>query len=66
MLNGTARFKRFKQLFEYQNLLLLRDIWGQFHEHKLGGKIPPGKICPKFGGKEKFLQVKNSYFMGKK
>ncbi len=27
---------------------------GQFHEHKLGGKIPPGKICPKVGGKEKF------------
>ncbi len=39
---------------------------GQFHDHKLGGKIPPGKICPKFGGKEKFHQVKNSYFMGKK
>ncbi len=39
---------------------------GQFHEHKLGLKIPPGKIFPKFGGKEKFHQVKNSYFMGKK
>jgi hypothetical protein len=39
---------------------------GQFHEHKLGGKIPSGKICPKFGGKEKFHQVKNFYFMGKK
>jgi hypothetical protein len=25
--NGTARFKKCKQLFEYQHLLLLRDIW---------------------------------------
>ncbi len=24
--NGTARFKKCKQLFEYQHLLLLRDI----------------------------------------
>jgi hypothetical protein len=24
--NGTARFKKFKQLFENQHLLLLRDI----------------------------------------
>ncbi len=42
------------------------DTRGQFHEHKLGGKIPPGEICPKFGGKEKFRQVKNSNFTGKK
>jgi hypothetical protein len=26
-LNGTARFKECKQLFEYQHLLLLGDIW---------------------------------------
>jgi hypothetical protein len=26
--NGTARFKKCKQLFEYKHLLLLRDIWG--------------------------------------
>ncbi len=25
--NGTARLKKFKQLFKYQHLLLLRDIW---------------------------------------
>jgi hypothetical protein len=25
--NGTARLKNCKQLFEYQHLLLLRDIW---------------------------------------
>ncbi len=25
--NGTAHFKKCKQLFEYQHLLLLRDIW---------------------------------------
>ncbi len=26
LINGTARFKKCKQLFEYQHLLLLRDI----------------------------------------
>jgi hypothetical protein len=26
-LYGTARFKKCKQSFEYQHLLLLRDIW---------------------------------------
>jgi len=26
-LNGTAHFEKYKQLFEYQHLLLLRDIW---------------------------------------
>ncbi len=25
--DGTAWFKKGKQLFEYQHLLLLRDIW---------------------------------------
>jgi hypothetical protein len=25
--NGTARFKKCKKLFEYQHLLLLRNIW---------------------------------------
>ena len=25
--NGTKHFKKLKQLFEYQHLLLLRDIW---------------------------------------
>jgi hypothetical protein len=25
--NGTTRFKKSKQLFEYQHLLLLGDIW---------------------------------------
>jgi hypothetical protein len=25
--NVTAPFKKYKQLFEYQHLLLLRDIW---------------------------------------
>jgi hypothetical protein len=25
--NGTGRFKKCKQLFEYDHLLLLRDIW---------------------------------------
>jgi hypothetical protein len=25
--NGTGCFKKCKQLFEYQHLLLLRDIW---------------------------------------
>jgi hypothetical protein len=25
--NGTARFKKHKQLFENKHLLLLRDIW---------------------------------------
>ncbi len=25
--NGTAHFKKGKQLFEYHHLLLLRDIW---------------------------------------
>jgi len=27
LINGTKRFKKHKQLFEYQHLLLLRDIW---------------------------------------
>jgi hypothetical protein len=27
--NGTARFEKCKQLFEYKHLFLLRDIWGQ-------------------------------------
>jgi hypothetical protein len=27
IVNGTARFKKHKQLFEYKHLLLLRDIW---------------------------------------
>jgi len=26
-VNGTVRFKKCKQLFEHQHLLLLRDIW---------------------------------------
>jgi hypothetical protein len=26
-VNGTARFKKCEQEFEYQHLLLLRDIW---------------------------------------
>ncbi len=26
-INGTAHFKKCKQLFEYQDLLLFRDIW---------------------------------------
>jgi hypothetical protein len=26
-MNGTAHFVKCKQLFEYQHLLLLRDIW---------------------------------------
>ena len=26
--NGTVRFKKCKQNFEYQHVLLLRDIWG--------------------------------------
>jgi len=26
---GTVHFKKYKLLFEYQHLLLLRDIWGQ-------------------------------------
>jgi hypothetical protein len=26
-MNGTVHFKKCKQLFEYQHLLLLRDIW---------------------------------------
>ncbi len=26
-LNRTTRFKKNKQLFEYERLLLLRDIW---------------------------------------
>jgi hypothetical protein len=25
--NGTTHFKKCKQLFQYQHLLLLRDIW---------------------------------------
>jgi hypothetical protein len=25
--NGTVRLKKCEQLFEYQHLLLLRDIW---------------------------------------
>jgi hypothetical protein len=25
--NGTMRFKKCKQLFEHQHLLLLRDMW---------------------------------------
>ncbi len=25
--NGTARFKKCKELLEYQYLLILRDIW---------------------------------------
>jgi hypothetical protein len=28
--NGTASFIKCKQLFEYQHLLLLRDIWQSF------------------------------------
>ncbi len=27
LANGTANFKKCKQLFEYQHLLLFRDIW---------------------------------------
>jgi hypothetical protein len=27
-INGTARFKKSKQCFEYRDLLLLKDIWG--------------------------------------
>jgi hypothetical protein len=26
-MNGTARFKKCKQLFEYKHILLPRDIW---------------------------------------
>ncbi len=26
-INGTACFKKCKQLFEYEHLLLLRDMW---------------------------------------
>ncbi len=26
-VNGTAKFKKFKQLFEHQHILLLGDIW---------------------------------------
>jgi hypothetical protein len=26
-IKGVAHFKDYKQLFEYQHLLLLRDIW---------------------------------------
>jgi hypothetical protein len=26
-MNGTARFKKSEQEFEYQHLLLLQDIW---------------------------------------
>jgi hypothetical protein len=30
-LNGTVRFKKWKKMFEYQHLLLLRDIcWSNF------------------------------------
>jgi hypothetical protein len=29
IINGTAQFKKYKQLFQYQHLLLLRDICGQ-------------------------------------
>jgi hypothetical protein len=32
----------------------------------LEGTIPPGEICPKFLGKEKFHPVKNSNFIGGK
>jgi hypothetical protein len=28
-VNGSAHFVKCKQLFEYQHLLLLRDIWGK-------------------------------------
>ncbi len=30
--NGTARFKKCNQSFEYQHLLLLRDIWVRIHK----------------------------------
>jgi hypothetical protein len=28
--NGTGHFKKCKQLFQYQHLLLLRDIWWSY------------------------------------
>jgi hypothetical protein len=31
-VNGTARFEKSKQLLEYQNLLLLSDIWWLKHQ----------------------------------
>jgi hypothetical protein len=30
--NGTTRFKKCKHLFEYQHLVLRRDIWGQSYK----------------------------------
>ncbi len=30
-LNGTSHFKKCKQLFEHQYLLILRDIRGRIH-----------------------------------
>jgi hypothetical protein len=27
LFNGTAHFKKCKQFFEYQHLLLFRDVW---------------------------------------
>jgi hypothetical protein len=27
IVNGTAQFKNCKKMFEYQHILLLRDIW---------------------------------------
>jgi hypothetical protein len=27
LMNGAVRFEKCKQMFEYQHLLLLRDIW---------------------------------------
>ncbi len=32
IFNGTAHFKNWKQLFEYQHLLLLRNIWAQCYK----------------------------------
>jgi hypothetical protein len=32
IINGTAHYKKCKQLFEYQYLLLLRDISGLYYK----------------------------------
>jgi hypothetical protein len=38
--NGTAHFKKCKQLFEYQHLHLLKDIWlSKFQSMLKGGSF---------------------------
>ncbi len=38
-IEWNSALKKYKQLFEYQHLLLLRDIWGLYHKTYYGRNL---------------------------